>query len=168
MKLTKLISLIVIAVIALSCNKDDDNNGYNFNKDNLTGTYSVNAFQSKEVKTEDVNGFDVTTTTVSTGDTFDATVTFDSNDIRTFNGTYRVKEVITQGGARMESAYIVVLNNETKSYSVNANTSELTIGGKKYKVSEFSLNGFKINLSKTTEKDNGDITIYTEEWVFKK
>lgn len=168
MKLTKLVSLIVLAVIALSCNKDDDSDSYNYNKDNLTGTYSVSAFKTKEVKTEDVNGFNVTTTTLSTGDTFDVTANFDSNDVRTLNGTYRVNEVVTQGGDRRENAYIIVLENEKKSYSVNANISELTIGGTKYKVSDFNRTGFKINYAKTTEKANGDTTVYTEEWVFKK
>src|SRR5690606_27640127 len=118
------------------------------NKDNLTGTYSVNYFQSKEVKTQDVNGFNVTTTTTSTGDTFDVTSNFDSNDVRTINGTYRVKEVKTQGDQTGETAYIVVLNNEKKSYSVNASTSELTIGNKTYKVTGFSRTGFKINMTK--------------------
>lgn len=167
MKLTKIISLIVIAVIALSCNKDDDNNAYNFNKDNLTGTYSVSAFQSKEVKTKMVEGFNVVTTIISTGDTFDdLTVIFDSNDIRTMDGTYRIKEVKSQDNKPDIVHFdIIVLNNEKKSYAVNANTSELTIGNKKYKVSGFSRTGFKISFSNISEIEN---TVYTEEWVFVK
>lgn len=169
MKLTKLLSIILVALIISSCSKDDDgSDAYNFNKDNLTGTYTVNYFQSKEVKTQDVNGFNVTTTTTSTGDTFDVTSNFDSNDVRTINGTYRVKEVKTQGDQTGETAYIVVLNNEKKSYSVNASTSELTIGNKTFKVTGFSRTGFKINMTKSTTENNGDTTVYTEEWGFKK
>lgn len=169
MKLTKLFSILILAVVTLSCSSSDDgSDAYNYNKDNLTGTYSLNAFQSKKVKTVDVDGFDVTTTTLSTGDTFSVTATFDSNDVRTLNGTYRINEVITQGSDTRESAYIVVLENEKKSYSVNASTSEITIDNIKYKVSNFTRTGFKMSYENITVEDNGDNTVYTEEWDFKK
>lgn len=169
MKLTKLFSILVIALVTLSCSSSDDSSDtYNYNKDNLTGTYSLFAFKSKKVKTVDVDGFNVTTTTVSTGDTFNVTYKFDSNDILTMDGTYRVAEVKTQGGDSSQDAYIVVLNNETESYLVNASTFELTLADKTYRVSDFSRTGFKINYEKTTVEDNGDNTVFTEEWVFKK
>src|SRR5690554_1372603 len=129
MKLTKILSLILIVTVALSCNKDDDGvDAYNYNKANLTGTYTLTKFETKEVKTEDVNGFNVTTTTISTGDTFSVTATFDSNDICTMDGTFRIVEVKTQGNDRNENSYIVVIDNETESYSVLTSTSELTLG----------------------------------------
>ena len=169
MNLTRIISLLVFAVVAFSCSSDDDGDGaYNYNKDNLTGTYSLTSYKTKEVKTIKVEGFNVITTTVSTGDTFSVTAIFDSNNIRTMNGTYRIMEVKTQGNETSENAYIVVLENDKKSFSVNASTSELTVGDKTYKVSEFGRTGFKIKMEKTTVKDNGDNTGYSEEWVFKK
>lgn len=169
MNLTRIISLLVIAFVAFSCSSDDDGDGaYNYNKNNLTGTYSVSAYETKEVKTVDVDGFDVVTTIVSTGDTFDVSVTFDSNDTRTMNGTYRINEVKTQGGQRSESARIVVVENDKKTYSVNTSASEITIGNTTYKVSGFGRTGFKINMEERTDKPNGDSTVYTEEWVFKK
>src|SRR5690554_6546679 len=101
MKLTRILSLILLAFVAISCSNDDDNvDIYDFNKANLTGTYTLTKYETKEVKTEDVNGLDVTTTTLSTGDTFSVTATFDSNNICTLNGTFRIVEVKTQGNNR--------------------------------------------------------------------
>lgn len=159
----------MMALVAFGCSKDDDgDDAYHYTKNNLTGTYSITYFQTKKVETVDVNGFDVTTTTVSTGDTFNVTATFDSNDILTLDGTYRIMEVKTQGDQSTENPYIVVLDSEKEEYSVNANTSELTFGGRTYKVSGFGRTGFNISMEKTTIKDNGDMTEYTENWTFTK
>src|SRR5690554_3650088 len=169
MKLTKLFSILMLAVVTLSCSSSDDSaDTYNYNKDNLTGTYSLTAFKSKEVKVQDVNGFDVTTTTVSTGDTFGVSAKFDSTNKLTYDGTYRVLEVKTQAGGSTDRSYIIVFDEEVINYSVNASTFELTLDGKTYKVSGFNRTGFKINYEKTTLEENGDSTVFTEEWVFRK
>ncbi|QAA82003.1 hypothetical protein EI546_09830 [Aequorivita sp. H23M31] len=169
MKLIKIISVLLVALLAFSCSSNDDGvEIYKFNKDNLTGTYNITAFKSKKVKQAKVEGFDITTTTVSTGDTFNMTANFDSNNVVTFNGSYRVLEVITQNDGRMENAYIIVRDNETSPYTVNTTTNELTIEGRKFKVNNFSATGFKLNLEETTVEENGDTTVYTEEWVYKK
>lgn len=169
MKLTRIISLFVVAIVALSCNKDDDGvDAYNYNKANLTGTYSVSAFKSKEVKTVKVEGFDVETTIVITGDTFGVSFIFDSTDILTMDGLYRIVKVKTQNNKTDEESEIIDLDNKKTSYVVNAQTSELTIGKKVYKVSNFSRTGFKINHENSTVGKNGETTKYTEEWVFKK
>lgn len=169
MKTIKFLSFLVMAFVAFSCSKDDDGvEAYLYNKNNLTGTYSITYYQTKKVETVDVNGFDVTTTTLSTGDTFNITATFDSNDILTFDGTFRIVEVKTQNGQNTENPYIVVQNEEKMAYTVNANTSELTFADQTYKVSNFSRTGFKIDMEKTTVNDNGDTTVYSENWTFSK
>ncbi len=169
MKLTKLFSILLIAVVSFSCSKSDDSSdAYQFNKDNLTGTYSLNSFKSKEIKTIKVEGFDVVTTIVSTGDTFDMMYKFDSNNVLTKDGTYRVTEVKTLGGETSQETYIIDLDGETESYSVNANTTELTIKDITYQVSNFSRTGFKISYEYVTVEENGNKVEYNEEWVFKK
>jgi len=168
MKLSKLIFLFVLSIAAISCSSDDDNNSYDYNTDNLVGTYELTYLKSKEVETVDVNGFDVVTTTTATGDTFDVSVVFAPNNTTTTNGTYRITETVTQGNQTTTDAYIVVINNETTGYSVNTATSELTIDGSTYKVSNFNATGFKINLSETITEPNGDSTVYTEELRFTK
>jgi hypothetical protein len=164
MKLTKLIFVIALAIAAVGCNKDDDSSdSYEFNQTNLRGTYSLNFFKSKEVETVNVNGFDVVTTTTKTGDTFDATADFASDNTVTYNGTYRVTIVVKQGDQTNEDAEIIVLDNETEGYSVNAAAKELTIDGSTYKMSNFTPTGFTLKLSETTTESNGDNTVYTEE-----
>ncbi len=169
MKSIKFLSFLFMVLIAFGCSKDDDGvESYHYSKNNLTGTYSITYYQTKIVETVDVNGFDVTTTTTSTGDTFNITATFDSNDILTLDGTYRVVEVKTQSGQSTENPYIVVKDDEKMSYSVKENTSELTFDNRTYKVSDFGRTGFKIQREKTTVADNGDTTVYTENWTFSK
>ncbi|WP_347373474.1 hypothetical protein [Aequorivita sp. Q41] len=170
MKLTKLIFLFALSVVAFSCSSDDDGGPapYEYNKDNLTGTYAIVSFQSKEVETVNVSGFDVVTTTTSIGDTFDFSAVFASNNTLTVNGTYRISETVTQGNQTSSDTYIVVVNNETGGYVVNSATSELTLDGDTYQVSNFSPTGFQLNLSETTTEPNGDNTVYTEELRFTK
>ena len=142
---------------------DDGAPAYEYNKDNLTGTYKLTFLESKEVETVDVNGFDVVTTTTFVGDTFDVSAVFAANNTLTTNGTYRITETRTQGNNSETDTYIIVINNETVGYSVNEGSDELTIDGSTYKVSNFSANGFTIKLTETTTEPNGDNTVYTEE-----
>ena len=170
MKITKLIFLFAILFATVSCNKDDDNAPavYEFNKANLTGTYALKFFESKEIETVRVSGFDVVTTTVSIGDTFNVSTIFAADNTVTSNGTYRISETVTQGNQTNSDAYIVVLSNEVTGYSVNSAALELTIDGSTYKVSDFSPLGFTIKLSKTTTESNGDSSVYNEELRFTK
>ena len=122
-----------------------------FNKDNLTGTYSLVFHESKKIKTKEVEGFNVTTTTIGKGDTFSVNWSFDSDDKVTRNGTYSISRSITQGGETQENAEIIVLNNEKSNYSVHASNNELTMdrmmykeGNMTYRVSGFSRTGFTL------------------------
>lgn len=168
MKLTKIISALLLVLVTFGCSKDDDTQPYNYSKDNLRGTYSLTAFAGKKIETVNVNGFDVVTTTVATGDTFDVTYIFDAANTLTTDGTFRILEVKTQSGQTNETARIVVLENETIGYSVNEAAANLTIGTTTYKVRDFTNTGFKINLENTNVEANGDSTVYSEEWTFKR
>lgn len=169
MKLTKYISILVLTFAVLSCSKSDDSaDSFNYNKDNLAGTFSLTGFKSKKVKTVEVDGFKVTTTTVATGDTFQVLYKFDSNNVVTTDGTYRVTEVKTQSGESTQDAYIIVLDNDKINYQVKEATNELVLDGKTFKVNNFTRTGFKINFEETTVQENGDTTVFEEEWVFNK
>ncbi|CAM3327809.1 hypothetical protein [Aequorivita lipolytica] len=170
MKFAKLIFLFVLTIAAIGCSKDDDNGPapYEYTKDNLTGTYKITFFESREVETVNVSGFDVVTTTSSIGDTFNVSSVFASNNTVTIDGTYRITETVTQGSQSNTETYIVDIDNETSGYSANAATAELTIDGSTYKVSNFNPTGFTISLSETTTEPNGDNSVYTEELRFTK
>ncbi|WP_139854069.1 hypothetical protein [Aequorivita sinensis] len=168
MNFKKLIFLFTLALATISCSSDDDGPSYKYKKENLTGTYSLTSFKSKDVKTENLNGFNVVTTTTLVGDTFGVNVVFDQNNIVTLDGTYRINKTVKQGEQTNTETYIVVLNNESSGYSVNETTSELTIDGDTYKVSNFNINGFTLNLAETTTEPNGNNSVYTEELKFSK
>lgn len=169
MKLLKSTLVLVFAMAMISCSSDDDNNNsYDFTKDNLFGKYPLQTLKTKLVKTTTVDGFDVTTTTESEGDTFDASYDFSSNNEVTKTGTYRITETKTQNGQSTDTTYIVVLDGEKVDYSVNESKNELTMDGLKYDVSNFTATGFKLNHSKTTEDSDGNERIFTKKLVFSK
>jgi PBP1b-binding outer membrane lipoprotein LpoB len=169
MKFTKLILLFVLTIAAVGCSSDDDNNDtYDYNKDNLTGTYKLTYFQTKEVETVNVNGFDVVTTTTAVGDTFNFNVVFATNNTVTADGTYRITETIVQGSQSNTDTYIIDVDNEVTGYSVNAATAELTLDGDTYKVSNFSPTGFTITLAETFVEPNGDSSVFNSELRFSK
>ena len=173
MKITRLILLLAVLVVAGSCNKDDDNGPepFIFNKDNLTGTYSLVFHESKKVKTIEVEGFNVTTT--GKGDTFSVNWSFNSDNKITRNGTYRISSSKTQSGETQESAVIIVLDNEKSNYSVHTSNNQLTMdammyrdSNMTYKVTGFSRTGFTLEFSDTSVEQNGDTEIYEEELRF--
>lgn len=167
MKLTRLFLFLAIAFVAGSCSSDDDGaEVYSFNKDNLTGTYSLVFYESKKVKTKNDEGFTVTTTTIGKGDTFSVTWSFNSDNKVTYNGTYRVTRVITQGGQTREEAEIIVLDNERSNYSVHQSNNELTIDGKIFKVSGFSRTAMTLKHSNSTVEEDGATVVYDQELRF--
>lgn len=167
MRAFKSIFVFVLALTVVSCSKDDSA-GYEYNKDNLTGTYSLVYLQSKKVKTVIVDGFEVVTTTENKGDTFDATYAFSSDNKVIKNGTYRIVETITQNDQTLENSYIVVLDDEMANYSVQGSAKKLTIDGVTYDVSQFNTTGFRLKRTESTEEPNGETIEFTEEFRFEK
>jgi len=170
MKFTKLIILFSLSLVVLSCSKDDDGGTpvFEYNKNNLVGTYNLTYFHSEEVETIDVNGFDVVTTTISDGDTFNVTAVFAADNTLTIDGTYRINVTVEQGGQTTNNALIIDLDNEVSEYSVNAAASELTLDTLTFNVSNFSPTGFHITRSETTTEPNGDNTVTFLEMRFSK
>lgn len=167
MKTLRILMIMFLAVAAVSCNKDDDGpEPFQYNAETLKGTYNLTFFQTIEVATEDVSGFDVVTTTTSTGDTFDFTAIFAANNTVTTNGTYRVSETAVQGDQTTNNAYIEVVNNEVSGYSVISANNTLTIDGQAFIVSNYSQNGFTITANETTNFPNGDTTVTSVELRF--
>lgn len=167
MKVFKSIFVLMLAIATVSCSSDDDG-GYPYTKNNLTGTYSLVYLQSTQVKTVIVDGFEVVTTTEITGDTFDATYAFSPDNTVVKNGTYRIVEKITQNNQSQESSRIIVMNDEIVSFSVQESAKKLTIDGKTYDVSQFGTTGFRLKHTASSEEPNGGSIEYTEELRFTK
>src|SRR5690554_145907 len=167
MKVLKSIFLFLLAIATVSCSSDDDG-GYPYTKNNLTGTYSLVYLQSTKVKTVIVDGFEVVTTTETKGDTFDATYAFSADNKVVKNGSYRIVEKITQNNQTQESARIIVLDNEEVNYSVQESVKKLTIDGVTYDVSQFSATGFRLKRTESFEDSDGASIEFTEELCFTK
>lgn len=167
MKVLKSIFVFFLVVALAGCSKDDGPTAYEFNNNNLTGTYSLTFLESKEVVTEDVNGFDVVTTTITKGDTFQVTFAFAGNEV-VKNGQYRIVETVTQNNQTRESSYILDFDNETSSYTVNEIAKRITFDGKTYDVHGFGRTGFQLKYSNTETAPNGDSIVYNEELRFQK
>lgn len=166
MKAIKSLFVFLIIISAVACSKDDSPR-YEYNKNNLTGTYSLVYLESKEVKTVKVDGFDVVTTTELKGDTFSTTYSFSSDNSLTKDGTYRVVETKTQNDQTQETSYIVVLDNEQVSFSVQEDARLLTIEGVSYDVSHFNETGFRIKRTESREVE-GMTVDFEEELRFEK
>lgn len=168
MKVLKSVFILFLVAVMAGCSKDDGPGPYVYNKENLLGTYSLIYSRSENVRTVNVDGFDVVTTTVSTGDTFSVTFTFESDNKVVRDGAYREVVVITQNNQTRESSSIVVWDNNEVNYSVQEGPKKLTIDGITYDVRGFSANGFQLVHSDTTVDANGDSDVYTEELRFTK
>lgn len=167
MKVFKSIFVLMLAMVTVSCSSDDDG-GYPYNENNLTGTYNLVYLQSTKVKTVIVDGFEVVTTTKTTGDTFKATYAFSSDNQLVKDGTYRIVEKITQNNQTQESSRIIVMDNERVNYSVQESAQKLTIDGDTYDVSRFSATGFTLKRSESSEDPDGGSIEFTEELRFTK
>jgi len=152
--------LLILTFFVFGCSKDDGaGEVFEYNQGNLLGRYALQSLKSTEVITERVRGFEVTTTTVSTGDTFDVKFTFEEDGFATANGTYRVTQRVTQNNQTTDTAFIVVLNQEKLEYIVKSSLSQLELGGIKYEVKDFSPRGFKLHHQE--REQDGDVKTET-------
>lgn len=166
MKTLRILFGFILMAAVMSCSSDDSVK-FEYNKNNLTGTYSLKQLESKHVKTVKVDGFDVVTTTTLTGDTFNTTYSFSSDNSLTKNGTYRIVEARTQNNQTRDTTYIVVLDNEQVNYSVQETEKLLTIEGVSYNVLNFNETGFRLKRNET--RVEGEATIeFQEELRFEK
>lgn len=167
MKTLKFFFLFAFSIALVSCSSDDDNPSYEFNKDNLMGSYDLTSLHSKRIKTVNVEGFDIETTTTQEGSTFDCSYKFGSDNKVTLNGTYLITETKKQNGHTNDTTYIVNLNDKKLDYAVNADQQELTLDNDTYNVSNFSESGFKLKLSRSGTDEDGNDTEFTKEMLFK-
>lgn len=161
MKTLRILFGFILMAAVVGCSSDDSVR-YEYNKNNLTGTYSLKYYESMEKRTVVVDGFDVKTTISKKGDTFDgALYSFSSNDIVTTSGAYRIVETKTQAGQTQESNYIINLDGLEFNYTVQESMKKLTIDGISYDVENFNETGFR--LKRKSERVDGETTIEFEE-----
>lgn len=166
MKNLKLILVLVISIVALSCGNDDDGNNPaepTLTPALLAGTYNLNFFNGTEVTLTEVSGGIVTTTTRRIGDTFgNSRIIFDANGTFTTVLQYRIEETITLEDNTPEENEFIVTASTSGSYTVNDGEQTLTLNSAINDNDNPSLTLVN-NLNEVTLLNNSALRIESEE-----
>ncbi len=165
MKLLKPLFVLMLIISLVSCSSDDDNNQFLLNNSNLKGLYEIKHFESTEVKTTIVDGFEVEKTTTSAGDTFEVDFTFTENGTYNVDGLFRDVFTVVVNGVLDEDesgSDIIEINNEGGTYSTNDTSMTIVLDGEVYDVTLFNENEIRFTFEEMWE-ENGSDFIYTEE-----
>ncbi|ARN78776.1 hypothetical protein BST97_12665 [Nonlabens spongiae] len=170
MKNFKIALIALFAVVISSCS-DDDGPGFEFNQENIAGTYTLTFFESNEtiVETLQATGNQVTTTVDIEGDTFSGT-RFNLNDNGTYSisGNIRITETSQTGSDPVEVEDPVIIPiDDSGTYSINTTARTLTLtstgeGGLVYDVDRFSESGFRIRSQEVETDTDFESTTVTE------
>lgn len=161
MKLTKLIFLLVLSVAAVSCSKNDDDNGpapYTLSTSNFVDTYSMNFLELKVVETVTLGSGSTTTETTTTKGSSFSNVNFVFNSDKTFNasGLYiSIVTIVNSNGTTTSDPTPADVSTEIGSgtYSLNTSSNKVTITDGNGKVRVFEVRNY-------TETS---MTLYAEE-----
>jgi|SRR5690625_468503 len=168
MKNLRFVTLILLAIVFISCSSDDDNGSQKLTKENFVGTYQLKSYSSTETKKSKVEGFTIETKTTSEGDTFNLTYDFANNNEVTLNGNFRITQVKKQGNNTSDTTFIVNHNEEKLNYNLQSEQKRLKIDGKDYDVKRFNANGFELHHSEKTSDGEGNSREYEEKMRFSK
>ncbi len=163
MKLLKSLLVLFVVVSFVSCSSDDDNNQFEFNNTNLSGTYNITMSNSTEIQTTNVNGLDIITEYRTIGDTFQLTIVFNESGSYSIDGEFRENYTETVAGQLVdEGSEIIVINNETGNYSTNNSTMTFVLDAEVFSVELFNQNELRIT-SEDIYQEDGDEFVYTSE-----
>lgn len=163
MKITKILLTFFVTVSIISCKKDDDNQ-FLFSNSNLAGIYEVILFKTVETQTLNVNGLDIVTIETHEASNLDLTTEFSEDGSYTTNGVYVDNwNIKVQGQLTDEDDPIVIVDNETGSYSTIASPKKLILNGDTYDVTLFTENEVRASFEETSTGTIGESIVYTEE-----
>lgn len=163
MKLVKTLGLVLVALVMFSCSSDD-NSKLRFDGANLLGEHVMTAFDKREVRSTEIDGFNATITTTQKGDTFGERIyNFKAGGVVETNGGFRIIEVKTLNNKNPQESKYLFHKNETFDYKVEEGSRTLTIGNVEYKVIHFSNEIMRLRASYIIE--DGDDTISIEEAI---
>ncbi|MDX1462586.1 MAG: hypothetical protein R3359_05980 [Marinirhabdus sp.] len=161
---TLLIAFLATATL-ISCKNDDDNNDdFLLNNTNLAGTYDLTFLRADGTTTVEVQGIPVTATTESVGDTFQVTMDFNDNGTFVLDGQYRLVTTVTAAGQTETDSEILVIDNETGNYAIDANAQTITFSNTNQEgfdaVWDVTLfNQSEVRLVNETSETNGQGTV---------
>ncbi len=180
MKLTKLIFLFVLAVAAVGCNKDDDNNlepPYTLSTANFVDTYSMNFLEHKTVETKTFsNGQTSVLTTTSVGSVFkNVNFVFNTDGTFTASGLYitNVTIINPDGTSTTDGPNPADISTEIGSgtYLLNISSSKVTITDgtgkvRVFEIKDYTQNSMTLYLQETTNVSNDTSITETIEYRF--
>ena len=145
MKTSKILAVLLAAVVLVSCNNDDESGPYELNETNLIGHYELVYKVDWSEETSIVNGVETVRTTTYVADTFDFSWTFLGHTGCRINGNYRIVKTIDVDGQTVEqTTRIFNVDNGTIGYFLDLETSILHMGDT-FNVSSFDETGLIIS-----------------------
>jgi threonine aldolase len=173
MKISKLIFLFVLAVAAVGCNKDDDNDSvepYKLSTTNFVDTYKLKFLEVKEVETITFgNGTTSTSTSTTVGSVFqNVNFAFTANNTYTANGLFNTVTTVANADGTIIVGDTVIINlDETGTYSLNTTNSKLTVtddGGEvtSFEIRDYTETGMTLYSEETTITANSSTTTTVE------
>ena len=169
MKLLKPFFYAVLFVMTFTACSSDDDNGpatLDLTNANLAGTWSVNFLEGTAVVTEDVGGTEVESSRVETvGDTFtNFNFVFNTDGTLTISGSYRETTTLTTISEPdpVVEQEIVVVEEETISYSANDENDTITADGDTYEVTRFTATELRLEFNEVEVFGDETTTISQE------
>ena len=180
MKISKLIFLFVLAVAAVGCNKDDDNDStpsYTLSSSNFVSTYNLNFLEEKVTETVTfANGTTSTSSSVNVGSVFTATkYVFNTDGTFTSSGNYVTTLTTLQAdGTTVQDDPISLSLNNSGTFGLNVATGIVILnysgGPNSGSVDVFEISNYSegtMNLLSEVEVTSGNSrTVTTKELRF--
>jgi hypothetical protein len=157
MKLIKSIFVLFAVLAITACSSDNNTNTYELNNANLSaGTFDLNYLSFSNTETININGLDIITETLATGETFQAGLTFSEDGTYIFDGEYVIVATITVNNVITEElTEIIVVDNEQGTYGANDTLMQIVLDGDTYTVTLFNAN--ELRMTSNDSYTEGDI-----------
>ncbi len=146
MNIKKLLFILTITLVAVSCKNDDDGgNAFLLSNENIAGTYNMTFFVIDIVTTTEVQGIPVTANTDVVGDTFQVILVMNENGTYNISGEYRITTTVEVAGQTETDTEILVID-EDGTFTLDANAQTLTLdGGVEFEAGTFDITLFNQN-----------------------
>tara|TARA_Y100000385_G_C12744037_1_gene488033 strand:- start:61 stop:576 length:516 start_codon:yes stop_codon:yes gene_type:complete len=166
MRFFKYFFILAISVSLISCTKDDDTPAYELNTENLSaGTYEVEYLVTSATGSVIIEGIQVEVSEENTiGEFFNLTYNFSENGMYQYDGEYlnNTTRILADGTVLEDSSIIIVIDNETGTYTVNNSNMQLLLGETLYDVTRFNANELRLSYTTAYTEDGVDYVEVSE------
>ncbi len=140
MKNFKIAFIALFAVVLSSCG-DDDGPGFQFNQENLVGTYEITFYREVDTETVQLTNSTVTETITIDADTFTNARVVITNTTIEISGQYRATEITRVDGAQTDrDEYIDNFDGTPLPYTINQDDRSINVLGQEIRFTRFSSN----------------------------